>query len=473
MGISLTGLASGLDTSAMIEGLMKLERMPLVNMEAHRKDLGNQQSVLRSINTKMTALKTAISDLMYTSSFNIAGGVSSNTGVVNIKTSDNAAHGVYNVKVTSIATNHVVKSNSIAANGINLASNVDRVFKVHHGGQSFEVKLTAAEDTNEKVLNSIASQINSQGGSITASVIETTSGNLTLTFSSKETGTAGQITTGNTSDGKKTVLEDSDGILLALGIVSGAGVQNANEAKDAVFEVNGISVTRSSNEVSDVIQGVTLNLQSSGDSTITVKSDNNKIAEKVEAFVKAYNEVATLINDNLGKEKLLQSNSTVRSLDMQLKSMINELVGSEPGFKLLSEIGLEIDKGIVDPKLMTGKINFDKEKFLQKLGENPNAVAEMFIKQETGLTDRMDKMLGDWTNSVDGMLTVAIKGYQSNIDLVDENMQRLLERLDKREEALQKQFAAMEVALSNLKNQQNWLAGQLNQLMTPINNNSK
>lgn len=461
MGISLTGLASGLDTNAMIEGLMKLERMPLINMEAHRKDLGNQQSVLRSINTKMTALKTAISDLMYTSSFNIAGGVSSNTGVVNIKTSDNAAHGVYNVSVERMATKHVVASTEVAVGATDLVSLVKNK-KILINDNEF----TLQGNTDDEILENLVKDINStkttdnpDGIGVTATLVNSKDGHKTLAITADKSGIANKIKIENdpsdSFDVKDTLkLFDDD--------------RSAVNPQDAKFKVNGITIERSTNEISDVIQGVTLNLQSSGDSTITVKQDHDKIAEKFEAFVKAYNEVATLIKDNTGKEKLLQSNSTVRSLDMQLKSMINGLVGSEPGFKILSEIGLEIDKGIVDPKLMTGTINFDKEKFLQKLNESPDAVMEMFTKDTSGLAVRMNEMLGSWTNSVDGILTVAIKGYQSNIDLVDENMQRLLERLDKREEALQKQFAAMEVALSDLKNQQNWLAGQLNQLMTPV-----
>lgn len=445
MGISLTGLASGLDTSAMIEGLMKLERMPLVNMDAHKKDLTNQQAVLRSLNTKMTTLKTAISDLMYSTSFNISGGVSSNKNVVDTKISDNAAHGVYHVNVTSIASNHVVKSKEFASDENDLVGLIGKELKIN--GTAIDWTGVSASNNNE-FLEALAKKINERDD-VSAAVVMTNNGDKTLTISSKLTGTANNIT--------------------ISGLVADSlEIEEARAATDAVFEVNGISITRSTNEINDVIQGLTLNLQSDGNSTITVKSDNDKIAEKIEAFVKAYNEVATLIKDNTGKEKLLQGNSTVRTLDMQLNSMINDVIGSEKGFKLLSEIGLEIDKGIVDPKQMTGKINFDKEKFLQKLNENPNAVMEMFTKDNTGLAGRMNKMLDSWTNSVDGALTVAIKGFQSNIDLVDENMERLLERLDKKEEALQKQFAAMEVALTELKNQQNWLAGQLNQLMTPI-----
>lgn len=456
MGISLTGLASGLDTNAMIEVLMKLERLPLQNMEAQRKYLGSQQSLLRSLNTKLDALKQITSDLMYNTTFNVSSGVSSNTKAVDIKTSDTAAQGVYKVHVTQLATSHVMRSDAVfKENETNLKDLIGKKLVINET----EVELTSDDlstnANNKEVLNKLAQKINASVEDVSAAVIMTKEGEYTFTLTSKKTGTGSEIQF------------SGDNGLLELG-------DFGKLPQDAIFSVNGIEITRSSNEITDVIQGVTLNLlEEKSDATITVKPDNDKIAGKVEAFVKAYNEVATLIKENTGKEKLLQSNSTVRSIESQLYGVINGLMGSNsPGFKLLSDIGLEIDKGIVDPKLMTGKISFDKEKFMEKLNEDPKAVIEMFTKDESGVAVRLNQLTTSWVNT-EGTLTTAIKGYQSSIDLVDENMARMKERLERREAALQKQYAAMEVALSELKNQQNWLAGQLNQLMTPISNNSK
>lgn len=445
MGISLTGLASGLDTNAMIEGLMKLERLPLQNMEAQRKYLGSQQSLLRSLNTKLNALKQITTDLMYNTTFNVSSGVSSNTKAVDIKTADTAAQGVYRVHVEQLATSHVMKLE--ISNETDLKKLIDKELKIN--GNEIKWNADGLSD-NKEILNKLAQGINASIEDVSAGVIMTKKGEYTLTLTSKKTG-----------EGSKFDFTGDEGLL---------NFEEIGKPQDAIFSVNGIKIFRSSNEITDVIQGVTLNLlEEKSDSTITVKPDNEKIASKVEAFVKAYNEVATLIKENTGKEKLLQSNSTVRSIESQLYGVINGLMGSNsPGFKLLSDIGLEIDKGIVDPKLMTGKISFDKDKFMEKLNEDPKAVIEMFTKDGTGAAVRLNQLTTSWVNT-DGTLTTAIKGYQSNIDLVDENMARMKERLEKREAALQKQFASMEVALSELKNQQNWLAGQLNQLMTPIN----
>jgi len=451
MGISLSGLASGLDTNAMIEGLMKLERLPLTNLQAQKTDLGNQTALMRSLNTKLTALKTAVADLTYQASFNIVGGVSSNKDIVDIKTTDSAAKGTYSVKVTSLASAHVIKSGEFEASKTDL---VVAGAKVTIKGEEIELR----GNNNEEILKNLVDDIknNDALSGISASLINSKSGHLTLSITANDLGEDNKITFDNLS--------------------GGLGLTEAVPASNAVFTVNGVKIERSSNEISDAIEGITFNLKASqGESTITIKQDNDKIADKIEAFVKAYNDVATLIHDNTGKGKLLQSNSTVRNIDMQLKEMIGGLYSDTGSIRMLSDIGIEIDKGITNKDNMTGKITFDKDKLLAKLSEDPKAVMDLFNGEKTvtlggttsvakGMAIQLNDLVGVWTNSTEGLLTVAIKGFESNIGIVDENIERLSARLERREESLRKQFAAMEVALTTLKSQQNWLAGQISQL---------
>ena len=474
MGISLTGLASGLDTAAMIEQLMKLERQPYVKMEKQKEVIGYQKDIMRAMNTKLDALKTAASELSLAAGFNISGTTSSNKDIVGVTASDNAAKGVYNVEVTSVATNHVVKSNSISVAGNDLTGN--HTFTIIHGDKELKVNIdTTAHDTNDTVLNKIVSEINGNSSiGITASVVETTPGNKTLTFTTTDTGTANAITTGSAKDGTKVVLNDETGLLSKLKIIDGSGnnVQDANTVQDAVLNVNGINITRSTNEIKDVIPGIILTLNDKGKSTITVQQDTEKISSKIEAFVNAYNDVAGTIRDSIKKDGAMQGDSLLKNIDSTLYNLFSARVNtSNSGISMMSQIGLEIDKGITDPKLMTGKITLDKDKLLAKLKEDPQAVTELFGKDDStsgtpasGIAFNLNNMINNWTNSADGLLTSSIKGYDSQLSAIDERMEVLSQRLVRKEKALQAQFAAMEVALSGLKSEQNWLAGQFNQL---------
>lgn len=468
MGISLSGLASGLNTNAMIEQLMKLERQPLNKMEAQREVVGYQKDIMRDLNTKLNALKTAASELTLSAGFNLSGGASSNKDAIGITVSDNAAKGVYNVEVTSIATNHSLKSKEIDVGAMStIIANKDEEVVIN--GKTFKIR----GDNNKDILQNLANDINASADTdadakVNAAVIETKPGFMAITFTAKDSGTTNKI---NWSGSAATKL----------------GMTDAVEVKDAVFKVNGVEVTRSTNEIKDVIAGATLTLNAKDtSSTITIKQDSEKIASKIEAFVNAYNDVAGTIRDSIKKDGAMQGDSLLKSIDSTLFNLFSSNVNTKnSAFSMMSQIGMEIDKGITDPKLMTGKITLDKEKLLAKLKEDPQAVANLFSIDEpgspevpgeagnpgkpavspvSGIAVQLDKMINSWTNSVDGLLTSSIKGYDSQLSMIDERMEVLDNRLLKKEKSLQAQFAAMEVALSKLKNEQNWLNGQLNQL---------
>ncbi|MDU2241224.1 MAG: flagellar filament capping protein FliD, partial [Paenibacillus sp.] len=298
--------------------------------------------------------------------------------------------------------------------------------------------------------------INKQFGDVQASVVQRSEGVKSLVITAKETG--------------KTV------------DISGTGSFKMWEkvaAQPAILEVNNLSVTSTSNTVANAIPGVTLQLLAENSTVnVEVKQDTDKLASKVDDFVKAYNDVVKLIRENTKKientkgsdgsytnfKTNLQGDSTLRDLQSELYDIVNSVVGSSDNLKLLSDIGLEIDKGVTSASLMTGELSFDKDKFKKKLAENPEAVAELF-QRENGLGTLAKDRLYGWT-STNGLIAMRIQGLQSDIDFITDQMESMNERLKLKEEALNKQFSQLEVALSNLQNQQSWLAGQLNSLMS-------
>ena len=71
-------------------------------------------------------------------------------------------------------------------------------------------------------------------------------------------------------------------------------------AQSSQIDVNGLSITRESNLVTEVIQGVTLNLQSADAGTpinLTLENDSSAIITRIESFVDAYNELKVISDD--------------------------------------------------------------------------------------------------------------------------------------------------------------------------------
>ncbi|QNK58360.1 flagellar filament capping protein FliD [Paenibacillus sp. PAMC21692] len=451
MSFSINGLISNLDTAKIVSDLMKIERIPYTTLETKKTNIQSEQTIFRNINTKLSALETAAKDLRYNADFNVFAAKSSNTNGLTVTTTDAAETGTYSLSVQKLAQANVKAMQGIDPSGTNLAN----LTSVSINNQSIDLADDlgiVSGESNESVLKKLANYVNSHSElGVTASMVKTNSnGQLAFTLTSKTTGAQSAIQTSG----------------------FGGAFSNIVAAQDAEFTFNGVPVKRATNTINDLISGASIQLLAEGQSsTITIQQDTDKIIGKIENFVKTYNELITLVKDNLSKpsddKKMnpLQGDSVLKEISNSLYGMVNGLVGNEQGFKMMSDIGLTIDKGVTSPSLMTGKITFDKEVFKAKFSENAESVTGMFTNSSNGLMTELDKTIRSrWTSTVSGSINSKISGYDAELKVIDDRLISLDARLTMRETRLKSQFATMETMLSSLKNQQNWLTSQFESL---------
>src|SRR5690606_1458659 len=212
---------------------------------------------------------------------------------------------------------------------------------------------TLEGDTNEEVLNNLMKDINNAGIGIKASVIETKPGFKTLTLTSEQSGESAVIGFSNSGAGNPLELNT---------------IQNA---KNSIVVVNGLQITNNSNTLNNVVPGITFELLKEEEtSTLTVSKDADLVADKVQKFVDAYNDIIETIRTNTNKGALMQGDSTLRSLQDELSNMLHADVSVNSKYNYLFTIGLEVDKGITSGALMTGKISFDRDKFKEAFNDN-------------------------------------------------------------------------------------------------------
>jgi len=447
MSFSLSGIASGLDTNTIISQLMQLERIPYTKLETKKKDYNTELSVFRSINTKLAALRSAADDLRLNSNFNLTGVKSSDESVVKAVGSDGLQEGTFLIEVEQLATYTTLVSKGFNASGSELKNLGSVEFTIN--GETIQVDFT--KETDEENLALLADAINKKSeAGVKASVIQTEPGKKSLLLTAKESG-------------ETTIELENAGFL---------GTTDTKPGKNAIFKLNGIQMQSSTNEIKDFVSGLTITLfKENATATITIAKDVDKVAEKVEAFVQAYNDVINTIRTNTAKGAQLQGDSTLRSLQDQLYNLFTSGVGQdgEAGYQYLYQIGLEIDKGKLKGSEMTGTITFDKEKFKQALLDNPDAVYKLFAHdsatdEEDGIAQKFSNSLLVWTRSGSGILASRIDGYNNQISFITKQMEDMEVRLQKKEEQMKKQFNNMETALLSLQNQMSWLSGQLNSL---------
>lgn len=226
--------------------------------------------------------------------------------------------------------------------------------------------------------------------------------------------------------------------------------------KDAQFTVNGGPVqTRGANEIADVIGGVTINLLSTGTSTVTVSVDDDAIVEDVRGFLDEFNTAISELRRLTANDGALRSDSTLRQIENFLfGNIFGQVTGISGDFTTLLDIG--ISTGEEFDSTATPTLQLDEEAFRAALREDAGNVEALFANDaENGIADVFFGYLDEITGfsgflnqraRANGALDQQIQGLNDQID-------RLEERLVQKEERLRRQFLRMEQMLAQFQNQ--------------------
>jgi flagellar hook-associated protein 2 len=360
---SISGLASGLDWSSMITQLVEVQKKPITLLETSKTTLSNKKSAWDTVNTKLTSLKTAAAALSARDDFDVFKPSATVTGtskavedILSFAVGTNASEGSYEITVNKLATAQKLVSTNFSSQttALGISGNVtinDRELTV------------AATDT----LSDIQKKINAMNSGdnpadVTASIISVSSGEYRLTLTSKNTGVEGMSIT------------DGTGAL---------GLTQLVEGQDAEIVVDGYTITRSKNQISDVISGVTLNLVSEDEGatvTLNVGRDYDGIKEKIQDFVDSYNDLMKYIatqNTSSADGKTtgtLFADSSLQSIKSSLRgAVLSTVSGADSTLNRLSSIGISVDK--------TGQLSIDDDTLDGYLETNFNDVVNIFAAQ--------------------------------------------------------------------------------------------
>ncbi|MBR9870859.1 MAG: flagellar filament capping protein FliD [Gammaproteobacteria bacterium] len=400
-GISSLGVGSGVLTSDLVDQLVAAERKPtevrLDQKTARTEALISAYGKLRSA---VTELRLPMRQLGSADAMKSFSATSSGSNIDVSVDAGKAARGSYSLDVVGLAEAQALASTESYADRD--ATSVGRgTITLQVGDKTTEITIDSSNDT----LQGLANAINDADAGVSAGVIDTGSG-FRLTLSADETGTANAV--------KITATEEAGAEGLASFAFDPADAEGNPKmeqtiaAADAQMKINGVLITRSTNTVENVVDGLTFNLTDVGKSTVKVEQDTGKVAERVQAFVDKFNELQGTIrelstfNSETGQGSILTGDSTVRNIQNQLKSVLTNII---PGLenasvRSLADVGIGSD-------FRTGELQFDSQKFQQKLRENPDDVTALFAEQGR-TTDSQVEFIRSGSNTVPG-------GYDINV----------------------------------------------------------
>lgn len=193
--------------------------------------------------------------------------------------------------------------------------------------------------------------------------------------------------------------------------------------QDASFRVNGIELGRSSNTVTDAVQGVTLELNQAEEGkliSITVeKDDTSALKDNITSFIDQFNTSLGLINEQLAYDKEsetsgpLSGDSTLLSLQSRLRSIVSRQIdGLDDGFNAMVLIGINFDR--------SGQLQVDEEQLDKVLTENLEEVRKLFVAQGSA-SDRSVDFVSSNSNTMAGNYSVSISQAASQASIRGDN----------------------------------------------------
>lgn len=380
---------SVIDVNSIVTQLMTVERQPLQKFDVKNVAIQAKISAYGGIKSALATFQTAAQAFSSAESFNVVTGSSSAADFVGISVTKAAAASNFSVEVSQLAKNQKLASGSYVATTTPVGTGTLTIdfgkYTTSGSTTTFtsnpdKTSATITIDSSNNTLAGVRDAINNAKAGVSASIVNDGSG-YKLTIVSSDTGESNalRISANDTGDGNNT---DAAGLSsLAYNAATG-GVTNLSElqvAQNSKLKIDGIDISKSTNTISDAIEGVTLNLKqiTTTPASMTVSSNTGSIKTSVQAFVKAYNALTKSLNDATSynaetkQAALLNGDSTIRTIQYSLRNvLIDNVEGTGGDIKSLSQVGISVDK--------SGVMSLNSTKFDSAIAQDPQAVISLF-----------------------------------------------------------------------------------------------
>jgi flagellar hook-associated protein 2 len=456
MAISAAGIGSGLDINGIVSQLMVAESKPLELLKSQEKQFDAKLSAYGSLKSAISTFQTAMKDLTGSTGFSAQTVAVSNAEVLSSTADGTAAAGVFSVQVNQLAQQQKLTSAGIADASVPLGSGSLNI-KV---GDNAEISVTPSDYS----LQGIRDAINASDAGVTATIVNdgTANGNH-LVITSKDSGAANTIKITATDASLSQFDYDPASPVLYDANTPPAGMSQLQAAQDASLTIDGIPITKTSNTITDAIQGVTLNLTQVTDGnpiTISVGQDAETVKTSVDNFVKAYNELKQTISKMTAYDPTsktggpLVGDSGARSVLNQIRGALTQAVSGAGNLSLLSDIGVAFQKD--------GTLSLDDSKLQKAIQSNFQDITDLFTSTDgfaTKLNGLATQLLDD-----EGLIASRTDGLNTSIQNIKKREDNLQTRLEAIEQRYRAQFIALDTALSSMQNTSAYLTQQLSAL---------
>ncbi len=443
---------TGLDTENLIQELMRVERQPLVALEAKQQTISSKKAAWNTLKSKLESLMSKMKPLLEQGVFTAKTAKCGHSEVVSATASETAVPGTYQIEVINLARAHTLQSRSFTQSPDEALGFSGRL--VLGIGDAAEEIVVGEDDS----LNSIAAQINSiEDLGIKASVLQVEPSEYRLVLVAESTGQA--------------ITFEQQGF--EQGMDLGLSTVEGHEPAKATFKINGITFQRDSNDITDAIPGLRLTLHKTGVTSVSVSYDDDALVKTVRDFINEYNSLLDLTarynayDSETRTAGLLFGDPLLQRLLSQIRQTIfREVSDKLPGFRFIGDIG--ISTGSIGAYSRDGKLTLDESRLREALAENREAVASLLGGDEPdsqGALVSLKQVLEMYV-AHDGFLPLRESTLEAQNKDISRQIENLERRLEVRLTSLRRQFTALESLLIQMNSQSLFMSQQVQRLFS-------
>jgi len=309
------------------------------------------------------------------------------------------------------------------------------------------------ETTATTTVTQLTEKLNALEGSVSANLISFGNSGVRLVLNGTQTGAAGRVSV------------DSD---LNLGFSETVTAKDALLAYGASETSGGVLISSSTNQFTDVVDGVKLEVLATSTTpvTISVNKNNDGIAKQLRTVVEQYNKVRDKIKadgsyDEASKTAgVLFGSSSILRIDLSFGKLFTGRVNGAGDIKSITQLGVRLND--------QGKLEFDESKLNAALAANPEAVQEFFTKEKTGFSAKAKDIADTLAGVKNGSILSRTQSLQAKIDQNNVRIANFTTKLDKQRTRLLNQFYNLEKSISSIRNNLN----AINSISTSLSSTS-
>ncbi|MDP8799387.1 flagellar filament capping protein FliD [Serratia marcescens] len=461
--ISSLGLGSGLDLNGLLDKLTKAEQQRLTPYTTKQSSYNAQLTGYGTLKGALEKFDNLSKEMAKEDFFKAT--TATEHDAFKITTNAKAVPGNYVVEVNKLAQAQTLTTQAkVSDQGAMLGAEgvTDRSLTITAGNPPKETKIPLSDDQTSLV--ELRDAINGAKAGVTASIMRVGDNDYQLAISSSTTGENNKISLQVDND-------DQLGDILNYNATRGTGtaMKQTVAPQDAELTVNGTAIKRSTNSISDALQGVTIDLKTKTKTDepqhLVISTNTAGTTDKIKEWVDSYNSLLDTFNalskftpvktgeaPNPTNGPLLGDN-TLRGIQSSIKSALSA-AQDNPELKGLGNLGISTNT-------KTGKLEIDSAKLKKAMDEKPDQVSNFFVGngKDTGMATEIHNEIQSYIKS-GGIIENSTKSINTNLDRLNSQITTVTASIQNTIDRYKQQFVQLDTMMSKMNGTSNYLAQQ-------------